>query len=452
VNKTRGLLCLALASLAVPAVALADDAAKAKHERITVREDKKNLTVQIFIEANKGRVSCADVLIGLARAHQYDDRAFADLIPNFTIDIRRSEIRLGIFLSNQTLPRGIRLGISRPGKAREPTLVITLDRVALLASKRKYQTMIRESIVKAMTGAALAKPTRYGLQLPAGWERAPPDKPLVVVVPGYQANAENTAGLVTALAEQGFLAGAFHYPNDQPIEDSARLLRRELAKLADKQTARKVRVLSFSMGGLVVRRVIEDPEWDPGNVIQLIMVGTPNHGSRLACFGFALELWEHLVESKEKDYGRKFYASVEDGLGEADEDLEPDSVFLTELNARPRNAKVRYTLFLGTGAFLTEKSLREWRRQYAKAAANQRLLRFFGPRLDALLADLDEVVRGKGDGAVALSRGKLAGISDIVVLEFNHLGISTEPRTNGDRRLRAEIYKRLKESLESRRP
>ena len=56
-----------------------------------------------------------------------------------------------------------------------------------------------------------------------------------------------------------------------------------------------------------------------------------------------------------------------------------------------------------------------------------------GDRLDRYLADLDEVVEGKGDGAVAVKRGRLEGVSDIEVLDFDHLDFSGPAKTHRER-------------------
>jgi pimeloyl-ACP methyl ester carboxylesterase len=408
---------------------------------ITIQRDSKTLVTRVVIEARGGWVAWSDVLIGLARAQGLDDSAFADLIPNVRFPLDFCTTRWGIRMWNQSLPRGIHVRIERDQKAK---LVITLDRVALLVSKRRMQQRLRSLTTIAFPLVGLARPRQFGLKLEAGWHKAALDKPLVLVVPGFQANRDSTDALASAFRKEHFLAGAFHFPNGQAIEDSAQLLARELRRLAREQPERRVRLVAFSMGGLLARRVIEDPDLDPGNVGRLIMVATPNHGSKLACFGFGLELWEHLVESKERNPCQKFYQSIEDGLSEAAEDLQPDSVFLHKLNARPRNSKVRYSLLLGTGGKVPEAALQKLRRCCAAAAATNRLVRLFGPRLKDML-DLDEVLPGKGDGVVAVARGKLAGVNDMVLLDFDHLGIGTEPKTAAERRLRQEIVQRLKQ-------
>jgi hypothetical protein len=58
------------------------------------------------------------------------------------------------------------------------------------------------------------------------------------------------------------------------------------------------------------------------------------------------------------------------------------------------------------------------------------------------LADLDEVAQGKGDGAVAVERGRLEGVKETIVLGFVHYRLM-DGDTDAARQLRAELLKRL---------
>ena len=139
----------------------------------------------------------------------------------------------------------------------------------------------------------------------------------------------------------------------------------------------------------------------------------------------------------------RFYAAIEDGLGEAYDELMPGSEFLTRLNARPRNPKIQYSLLLGSGGLLDDAAVEAMRRALKRAGESNRFVKFLGPRLDAALADLDEVKRGRGDGAVSIARGRLAGVEDVVVLPFNHLTMIISDATAAEKRLRREIIMRL---------
>jgi hypothetical protein len=66
-------------------------------------------------------------------------------------------------------------------------------------------------------------------------------------------------------------------------------------------------------------------------------------------------------------------------------------------------------------------------------------------RLDALLADMDELVDGKGDGVVALKRGRLDGVADTLVMPFGHMAVGGD----ADDREIAALYQAVLERLES---
>ena len=72
-----------------------------------------------------------------------------------------------------------------------------------------------------------------------------------------------------------------------------------------------------------------------------------------------------------------------------------------------------------------------------------------GSKIDAAVADLDEVVGGYGDGAVAVKRGRLAGVSDTVVLEFDHLSVLHHTDDPAVQQVYAEVLKRLTTPCES---
>jgi len=193
----------------------------------------------------------------------------------------------------------------------------------------------------------------------------------------------------------------------------------------------------------VARAVVEDPKLNPGNVDRLIMISPPNHGSVLAEFGFGLDLFESVLHEDRRDRARWAAAAIEDGLASAQTDLQPGSPFLTALNARPRNSDVRYTIILGDVAELTPEELIAARRVLARAGASNRWVRFFGSRVDAWLADLDEVIDGRGDGVVALKRGRLAGVKDTVVRRFGHLSFNEAPMTGEAELVLVDVMRRL---------
>jgi hypothetical protein len=106
---------------------------------------------------------------------------------------------------------------------------------------------------------------------------------------------------------------------------------------------------------------------------------------------------------------------------------------------------VKYSILLGTGGLMKPEDLERTRAELQAQGESNRFVRFFEKKLDAMLADMDEVVEGKGDGVVALKRGRLEGVADTVVLNFRHntilFEIADDPAAKA---LQQEVLARLK--------
>jgi hypothetical protein len=135
--------------------------------------------------------------------------------------------------------------------------------------------------------------------------------------------------------------------------------------------------------------------------------------------------------------------SVVDGLGEAADELCPNSDFLRELDARPRNARVQYSVLLGTGARLSEDQVIWIRESVCDSLAKLPGSDGAVERLEAILDDIDELVDGKGDGVVAVKRGRLDGVSDTIVMRFGHLSVTGEPRDDVQREVQQLVLARV---------
>lgn len=207
---------------------------------------------------------------------------------------------------------------------------------------------------------------------------------------------------------------------------------------------RSLTIVTHSMGGLVARACVENEELDPGNVSRLMMIAPPTHGTLLAHVAVATDLWEHWIGRSEGGGWTRWRDSVVDGLGEAADDMVPGSPFLSELNGRPRNPRIRYAIFLGTAASVSEGEMNWMRTALQQTGGNCPGLRGCTGRIDNLLADMEELIDGKGDGVVALKRGRLAGVDDVVVLPFNHLTCTGQADCEAVQTLQEELLARLK--------
>jgi len=286
----------------------------------------------------------------------------------------------------------------------------------------------------------------YGLFLDDDWQQHGADRPLAVIVHGYGSGAEAFGALRERLRDAGLASAVFSYPNDAAVALSGRELARALQEFERRYPDRRLALVAHSMGGLLSRVAIEDPDTAVvGNVDRLIMVATPNQGSNLARVPVSLDFWQNWVDGEPDTIRSVLLESLLDGLNEARIDLQPESEFLARLNGLSRNPDVRYSLILGNKGPATREQLDELRRVIIDSQNANVALRALGPRLDALLEDLDELVDGLGDGAVALERGRLQGVDDTIVLEFHHGLITSELTDAGGNRLVDEILTRLEQ-------
>jgi pimeloyl-ACP methyl ester carboxylesterase len=285
--------------------------------------------------------------------------------------------------------------------------------------------------------------TCYGLKLDDGWQQSPADEPIVVVVHGFNSTPAKNQAMVAAIRAAGHPCGTFAYPNDYTIAASAQLLSCELRRLAREHPERRVALVCHSMGGMVARACVEDGLYDPGNVDRLIMIAPPSRGSCIAYFAVGTDLWEHWLARRTGSPWRRFHDSVVDGLGEAADELRPGSEFLDELNSRPRNPRVEYSIILGTGARMSEAEMQWIRQSVVSKLADVPGAEQGAERLDALLADMDELVAGKGDGVVAVKRGRLDGVNDTLVIPFGHLSVTGAATTDAVRQVQQAVLERL---------
>ena len=301
----------------------------------------------------------------------------------------------------------------------------------------RARNWLREKIV---CEADLAQ---YGLRLDDNWDRTPQDQPVVILVHGFNSSPAQNVALVKPICEAQLPCGTFAYPNDHTILASAQLLSCELRRFAVRHPERRVVLVCHSMGSLVARICVEDPLYDPGNVDRLVMIAPPTHGSMIAHFAVGTDVWEHWIARKNGGPWRRVRDSIVDGLGEAADDLCPGSEFLHELNGRPLNPLVRYSILLGTGARVEEAQLTWIRDSICERLANLPGGDRSAKRLAEILNDMDELVVGKGDGVVAVKRGRLDGVADTLVMPFGHLAVTGEPRDKVLRQVQKAVLERV---------
>lgn len=287
---------------------------------------------------------------------------------------------------------------------------------------------------------------KYGLHFDDGWQDAAktsPKLPLVVLIHGFNSTPARNAALIEPVRDAGFPCASFAYPNDWDLREAADLLSRQLKTFAAAHPKQKIVLVTHSMGGLVARACVEDSELDPGNVTRLLMIAPPSHGTLLAHLAIATDVWEHWLGRADGGCWTRCRDSVIDGLGEAADDLVPGSPFLVKLNARPRNANIRYAVFLGTGASVSEDEMDWMRTALQETSGRCPGFRSCSSKLDDLLNDMEEIVDGKGDGIVAVKRGRLDGVEDTVILPFGHLSCTGKADCDTVKQVQTELLSRL---------
>lgn len=297
------------------------------------------------------------------------------------------------------------------------SLRVEIDR----ARAREVRRGIKRGLARLVGGREPETPA-CSLEIPAPQD---PREPVVVLVHGLGGDGESWRHFRTAVAKDaaGLAVCELHYSNELGIDEAGAELARRLAEYRREHPKRPVYLVAHSMGGLVARYAIETPGLDPGNVRLLVMLGTPNGGSRLSRLHIAGDLARLALHPKDPD---RFESALRALIGDADGDLKPGSVILDQLNARPRNPAVEYRLALGTRAPLGPKDLESLRDLCRDAASKLGSAAWLAPKLERLADDLDELEDGKGDGAVALRRGELPGV-EAVRLDLGHYGLADSP-------------------------
>jgi pimeloyl-ACP methyl ester carboxylesterase len=239
--------------------------------------------------------------------------------------------------------------------------------------------------------------------------------------------------LAPELVKHGLDVFLLHYPNDQPVAESAQFFLEELKELA-RRGSRRIFIVAHSMGGLVSREMLTSPELrymhaadthEVPMVAMLIMVGTPNHGSQVARLRAFGEIRDHLSRISKGE--GNWLGVILDGAGEAKIDLLPGSRFLSELNARPHPSGVDMLIIAGVTSPWNEQDINHWIEgiQQNVSGAQQE-------QVNALGTYLISMTHGLGDGLVTVESTHLEGVPHVTV-DGTHLSIIRNIAKNSQR-------------------
>jgi pimeloyl-ACP methyl ester carboxylesterase len=241
--------------------------------------------------------------------------------------------------------------------------------------------------------------------------RMNPKRKSVVLIHGLDDPGQVWQNLAPELVKEDYNVWLMHYPNDQPVVESARLFCEKLQELKQQGISR-ISIVAHSMGGLVSREMLTSPGIEYNKiakkgrapeVIALIMVGTPNHGSQLARLRIFTEMRDQLTRLAKGE--ASWLGGILDGAGEAKIDLLPGSRFLTELNARPHPQGVDMLIIAGVTSPWSESDINRWVSDVRQKVPEdrQKWVDEFGRNMIAL-------THGLGDGLVTVESTRLDGV------------------------------------------
>lgn len=307
--------------------------------------------------------------------------------------------------------------------------------------KRPNQEDLSNSLKKARAGNT---PSEKEVSDKAKLKENFSSKRLCILIHGLNSRSSVMKPLAKKIKDEGIVVACFDYPNDDRINRSAYLLSEELRKHQLRFPKQKISIVAHSMGGLVARRVIEDPKLHSENIDQLVMICTPNHGSNLAKVAIGMDVWEHFISRNEilPDLSR-IKSSFADGVNDAATDLRPGSKFLADLNKQPRNKKVRYSSLIGNGGAIKKDKLELFAKKIEKWSIDSEWVKVVTNNGLKKIEDFEEVVEGKGDGVVAIKSAALEGVKDVETFDIGHRSMWSSPEAESSKQLFRSVIQRL---------
>lgn len=377
------------------------------------------VTTSVKVPLRDGRLRAGDLSAELLTRLGLGDGLLA-------VEIDLNGLRGSLFVAawNKSLGDGCNVSID------DGALIVRIDTEKLPSDVDEAKLAARVFTEVAAPGATAAQRDSFGLLLPQIVDET---RAMTIVVHGLDCNRGNWFPMAGYLESRGHQIAYFTYPSDQPLADSAALLRDEIAGLRGLYPNQLINVLTHSMGALVAREFVEGDGYLAGSIERLIMIAPPNHGSKWAAARWGLELEEHYRLWRDNPDWSPTWA-ITDGLGEAGRDLKAKSTFLKELNGRQRRDGVRYTIIAGNqhpAARMAGNAVSNTARIIPK---NARRLWGFRHTYRGLREAGEELreSEARSDGPVTVKSTKLDGVDDHIVVHADHTTIYIPAHVNHD--------------------
>ena len=378
-------------------------------------------TIEVVIPTVDGMIVWKDVAASLAETLHLDAPTLEKMFPTGNLDLRSPTTLLVLFSIDLAFGDSMTIKMTKDAQG-QPALRIGCDAksLGLLAPQQKPSEPV-------------------SIQIDDNWRQRTVDKPLVVCFHGLKSAPEKFDSFRQFVREAGIASAAISYDDHQSIVDSAAQINQLASQLfAGGQTPQLV-LVGHSMGGLVAREWIENPNLNAENIAALITVATPHRGSNWASLPPLLDFFVDGNVDSQDLVDVILHKPSAPGLRE----LAPESKFLTELASRKRRPGTKYTTIVGTGSPVSADEVRQLRETLQRLDQEGSMLRLIRPRIQPLLQSFDELVEGKGDGVVAVDRAVIDGVEDVVTVDVTHIDMFS-PTTNRAQPVWNAILNRLK--------
>ena len=354
--------------------------------------------IRVVIPAVDGSVKWDDVADSLGEALKLEPELIKKSLPAGQLDLRSDLVLLTLMGINLAAGDVLSFDLVRDSN-QQLALSVECDRSLLTSGAEKIP----------------AEPVT--IDVDSDWMKRSADRPLVICIHGLQGEASAFDSMRAAMRARGYGTAAISYDDQQSIAVSAEQVSKFTAKwFAGRGRTPDVVLVGHSMGGLVAREWTENPTLPSNDIVSLITIGTPHHGSAWATMPPLLDLFTVGEFSANDVLDVILHTPSVPGL----RDLAPDSKFLRELSSRPHRPGVSITSIVGTGSPVPAARVREIQRLFKQLERRDGFVRLIRPRIKPLIDGFDELARGRGDGVVAVNSARMEGCDDVVKVDLSH--------------------------------